>query len=380
LLSLRDWIKPYAKLVWIIPAAAIIYGIFWKVPQWQVRAYHGKLDAGAISKLDPKDLIQLQKDLITAENNARLTLAQIIGGLVVLLGLYATFKNVRVAEEGKLTERFSKAVELLGSKELALQLGGIYALERIARDSQKDHWTVMEVLTAFVRERTRKTYEWAMENQQEYAAHLSEERTKPSAEVQAALTVIGRRKWTAEEKSHQRLDLNHTFLEGANLESAHLKNAFFDSAILNGANFNRANLDYAFLANAQLAESYLIRATFNKAFLSNTELVYSHLDRAELNGANLSGAHLSFATMTCASLIDALLSQATLNGTNLAGAVLKNAHLDTAKMLTWEQISPAYYDETTKLPPDLEELRKKEQAITTAQSPNAESDGENQPS
>jgi hypothetical protein len=33
-----------------------------------------------------------------------------------------------------------------------VRLGGIYALERIARDSESDHWAVMEVLTAFVRE------------------------------------------------------------------------------------------------------------------------------------------------------------------------------------------------------------------------------------
>ncbi len=35
---------------------------------------------------------------------------------------------------------------------LEVRLGGIYALERIARDSPKDHWTIMEVLTAYVRE------------------------------------------------------------------------------------------------------------------------------------------------------------------------------------------------------------------------------------
>ena len=36
-----------------------------------------------------------------------------------------------------------------------MRIGGIYALERIARDSAKDHPTVMEVLTAFIREHSR---------------------------------------------------------------------------------------------------------------------------------------------------------------------------------------------------------------------------------
>src|SRR5215510_11554046 len=155
----KEWIVEKWKVSLIVVGVVLIPLVVWKVPEWQVRAYQKRLDADRISKLDPKDFIQLQKDLITAENNARVTLAQIIGGLVVLLGLYATFKNVRVAEEGKLTERFSKAVELLGSNNLDVRLGGIYALERIARDSHKDHWTVMEVLTAFVREQSRTEYE-----------------------------------------------------------------------------------------------------------------------------------------------------------------------------------------------------------------------------
>jgi hypothetical protein len=51
-----------------------------------------------------------------------------------------------------LTERFTRAVEQLGNKEsLTIRLGGIYALERIAQDSERDHWTVMEVLCSFVR-------------------------------------------------------------------------------------------------------------------------------------------------------------------------------------------------------------------------------------
>src|SRR5215475_11967808 len=155
------WFGERWKIILIVVSIPVLYLLIWETPKWQVRGYHGKLDANAISKLTPQELIQLQKDLITAENNARLTIAQIIGGLVALLGLYATFKNVRVAEEGKLTERFSKAVELLGSEKLDVRLGGIYALERIARDSRKDHWTVMEILTAFVREQSKKdSFQW----------------------------------------------------------------------------------------------------------------------------------------------------------------------------------------------------------------------------
>ena len=67
--------------------------------------------------------------------------------------------NVRVAQEGYLTEGFARAIEQLGDKEMAIRLGGIYALEQIAKDSEKDHGRIMEVLTAYVREKAPRQEE-----------------------------------------------------------------------------------------------------------------------------------------------------------------------------------------------------------------------------
>jgi hypothetical protein len=57
-----------------------------------------------------------------------------------------------LTEQGQVTDRYTKAIEQLGSGTLDIRIGGIYALERIARDSARDHPTIMEVLTAFIRE------------------------------------------------------------------------------------------------------------------------------------------------------------------------------------------------------------------------------------
>jgi hypothetical protein len=87
------------------------------------------------------------------------TLAQILGGTALLSGLYFTWRTLQVNREGQITERFTRAIDQLGathddnSKNLELRLGGIYALERIARESEEDHWSIMEVLTAYVRDR-----------------------------------------------------------------------------------------------------------------------------------------------------------------------------------------------------------------------------------
>src|SRR5215217_223798 len=64
-------------------------------------------------------------------------------------------EDLRQAEQGQITERFTRAIDQLGSEKLQIRLGGIYALERIAWDSpERDYSTVMEVLTAYVRENT----------------------------------------------------------------------------------------------------------------------------------------------------------------------------------------------------------------------------------
>lgn len=47
--------------------------------------------------------------------------------------------------------RVSGDAQKLGLLQLGV-LSGIYALERIAQDSKKDHWPIMEILTAYVRE------------------------------------------------------------------------------------------------------------------------------------------------------------------------------------------------------------------------------------
>jgi hypothetical protein len=65
---------------------------------------------------------------------------------------------LKVTEQGQITERYTKAIEQLGSDKLDVRLGGIYALERIAKDSKRDHPTVVEVLSAFVREHGDPTH------------------------------------------------------------------------------------------------------------------------------------------------------------------------------------------------------------------------------
>ena len=126
----------------VVLAGLGVVGLILWLPAWQAEHVRGRLDK-------PAD----EYRLATLEDEHRRTVAQILTGGGLLVGLYLGWRRVRAAEEGQITERFTKAIEQLGHKEMAIRLGGIYALERIARDSEKDHGPIMEVLTADVRKK-----------------------------------------------------------------------------------------------------------------------------------------------------------------------------------------------------------------------------------
>ncbi len=211
----------------------------WCIPQWQAEYV----------KEYPYQLAKLTDEY-------RRTLAQGIGGFFLFVGLYlgwlrvkAAQETVRVAEEGQITERFTRAIEQLGQEgegKMAIRLGGIYALERIAKDSEKDHGPVMEVLTAYVREKATKEGEYA------------EKAAAPATDIQAILTVIGRRETTGNNRRNAPLDLSNTHLVVAGLGMANLHRVFLLGAdlrgtILNRANLRDANLEGAILDYAELA-------------------------------------------------------------------------------------------------------------------------------
>ncbi|WP_409186552.1 hypothetical protein F9C11_20890 [Amycolatopsis sp. VS8301801F10] len=111
--------------------------------------------------------------------------------------LQATRDQVRLSKQGQVTDRFAKAVEQLGGDSLSVRLGAIYALERVARDSPPDQPAVLQVLTTFVREHAPRTptehdrTRCSLPERGSITVQGNEPRMV--ADVQAALTVVGRR-------------------------------------------------------------------------------------------------------------------------------------------------------------------------------------------
>ncbi|HUR08307.1 MAG TPA: hypothetical protein VM347_37615 [Nonomuraea sp.] len=57
-------------------------------------------------------------------------------------------KGLDVAQKGQVTDRFSKAVEQLGSQSLDVRIGGIYALDSVGRDVRDYRQTTIDSPTS----------------------------------------------------------------------------------------------------------------------------------------------------------------------------------------------------------------------------------------
>lgn len=168
--------------------------------------------------------------------------------LFTALSLQATHEQIDVNEQGMITDRYTKAIEQLGKPELGateVRLGGIYALERIAQDSDRDFETVTSVLSAFVRNHAPRG---------SGSACPPDAHNRPS-DVEAAITVLARMR--APIPSSGNADLHSTCLRGMRMP---------------GADFLGVNLAGADLSDAKLQSAYL--------------------NNSRLSGANLSGANL----------------------------------------------------------------------------------------
>lgn len=273
------WVQRWPLLIIVAPvaAASTFYGI------------HGYL-APERAKDKTGDELKQEQQIAQVKKDVLQITSQILVGITVLSGAYFTWKRLEVSREDQITDRYTRAIDQLGSEHLEIRLGGIYALERLAKDSRKDQETVMEVLTAFVRENASLTKSESnslgassdedSDEPTEREEENSSEKITPSTDIQAILTVIGRRKWEVK----GRIDLSGVKIQWSNLGGVILSKANLTGADLTGANLAGADLTGADLTGAILARANLTGADFKEA-----DLTAANLNQIISDGVNWEG-------------------------------------------------------------------------------------------
>ncbi len=272
------------------------------------------------SILVPADPRITPYERLQAQGEWRSALVQFLGSAAILAGLYFAGRNLQLTvisarheretqaktlvltERGQITDRFTRAVEQLASEKLEVRLGGIFALEHIARDSDEYYEAIIEILTTFLRDSASKD-----PSRDRYG--------RIPADRFTVARVCGRRpeKWWRE---GLKLDLQDVDLGRANLWNAH-----FERANLRDANLEEAYLDGAFLQGADLRDARLKGAHFEGAHLQGADLrgahfQGSHLNHAHFDEADTTGADFRFTDLSKAEgLLDAQVESALTDGT-----------------------------------------------------------------
>ncbi|MFE6129526.1 pentapeptide repeat-containing protein [Streptomyces sp. NPDC056437] len=382
-----------------IAGASIFVLLFWQGPWWFDGLHIRKVD------LEPADGV-----IITGFRTGLVALA---AGLVAGVTLYYTHKKhqleqqqfeqtqkqfaenqkqfettlreaqerdqrqAELTREGQVTGRYVEAIKLLAAEGTHENLGGIYSLERIMNDSEKDRSTIVEVLAAYIRQRLDGTAPESLSIRlmaedaaaaEERGEVIDPERPLPLAplpeDVRAALSVLSRN-WTetAPRPDLRRLNFAHwdaseAQLRGARMTGAELSGAQLEDAALNGADLQNATLFRSQLTEADLSGTRLDDATLSESDLRRARLVGARLldaslDNVQADEADFDGADLTDAYLRRASLRGATFRFATLDGARLTAAHLWGADLTSAIGATPEQLCRAYIDSSTKLPADI---------------------------
>lgn len=184
-----------------------------------------------LGDMEPVDVADLAR--------ATATLAALFGGLFA--AIYA-YRRQRIAEAAgrqadeesfretgrQITERFSRSAEHIGHDNRAVRVGGLSALERIAKDAPGDRDTVTQLVNAFVGE-------WRRDSDFDPVVG----RVEP--DVQVAITVLGRRLLSENEVP---LYFYHCGLDQAQ-SSGNFADAWFYYCRLHSTSFAQANLNDA---------------------------------------------------------------------------------------------------------------------------------------
>ncbi|MGW7045562.1 pentapeptide repeat-containing protein [Streptomyces avermitilis] len=275
-------------------------------------------------------------------------------GLTALVALLFTWMSVdqvrtelRIAEQGQITNRFNAAIQNLGSQSIDVRLGGIYALQRIMRDSARDQPAIVSVLSAYVRQNApipAKGFDKINEND------LFWGRARARSDIQAVLTVLSDRSpeqdgGVSPDMSNSELrkavlsgPFRRAILTDADLRGAHLfgdlRNADLSKANLNGAGLDKANLTRAWFQDTSLQRAVLWGAKLTGATFTGADLREAQVSEGspatDLSRAKFFDADLRNAVLDGANLVDAIFIKTDLGRADLTGANLRGARLSAA--------------------------------------------------
>lgn len=286
-----------------------------------------------------KDIISLHKDRIILENSIYSALIQAISGAFFFVTAYFTYLNIRTSEKKHLSERFTKAVEQLGSGNTAIIIGGICTLEQIFLDSRTYEKVILSILAEFIKFSS---------------PNIKGNNSSIKPEVQSAVSTLARclqLSTTHSSKEYiinlDNVNLKNSDLKGFNLSAVSLNDSDLSYAslkmtILNGASLENINFTASDLSYSKLNNCFISGGNFSSAILDHAELnslnqINQTIDKVSFRDASLDHTCLNNSILINADFVRAKLSHSKIRNSNLydanfSEAILSNADLQNSNL------------------------------------------------
>ena len=232
-----------------------------------------------------------------------------MGGILIALQALASYRRAKAMEDaasaqaeaskahaqanqyterGQRQERLKNAIEHLGHSSVSVRLGGAYELFHLAEDNRELNQTVMDILCAHIRGTTKKE------------KYRGKYKGIPSEEIQSLLTLL--------------FVSNYRIFTGCYIN-------------LQGSWLNGANLEYARLTNADLSYAYFVNANLQRAQMQAVSLLDTRLLDARLSGSKMQVANFAAADMRMVKFIETQMQAAYFLSTNMQDAVFMQAQM-----------------------------------------------------
>jgi hypothetical protein len=327
--------QPLIRIALLVLAVLVVFLAIIYIPVW----VEPSLSGAALKAVHFGQIrITLQQAQAQLQNNVRATLLQALGGILVIAGAVATWRQVQISRDGQITDRLTHAIDQLGSDKADIRIGGIFALERLARDSAADRLAIGEILAAFIRAHAAWPAGHRSHPDQHPTADVDKSMlwlTDRAPDVRTAVLVLGRYPHAERQNrlALRRVDLRRTSFSGGTLINVDLKDSNLAASWADGVRWERCTFSNTDLRKISLARATLDKSNFRWAYLQEADLQEASLREADLSNASLRGASLRDADLRDAQLARADLSGADLSGANLLGARLADILTDQAT--TW---------------------------------------------
>lgn len=175
--------------------------------------------------------------------------------------------------------------------------GAMFALDRVAQDSERDLGPILDTLAAYARNNTSGEFSHNSKQNQELTIEELEQIPHPRLDIMAAMKVIS---------SHLGSSIDFELFgerEKLDCQNVTLRNATLHNLCLSSVNFTGARMEGMDLLSTDLSRSVFTRADLSHSQIHRTIAINAHFDNCEIRNSNIFDSKFSDSSFSKSNIV-----------------------------------------------------------------------------